>query len=772
MNNKGQFSIVAALFVAIILIGTVVVTYSTIRNSQIRDQPQVLSAIDETNFAIKQILGFTVGYYGSVLRVTGNSTYARMLALEYLRSGLVNIASMHPQWGTSYNVNDSDMLTNWFTNSSYSTGNLAVNYNLTGLGIYGIAYETSCKLHVEIASSVTGNTAHLSITKDDDEPVINLGRENFKFYRYEYSDSTWELATPSSEPSAFANGTYVIDVPSGVDPYSYVIQVEDPRGIIVVASSFSHYSCTLEWGTTSTQAKYAVTGTAPATLGAPNGNYATLGKDATCDVTDYQGGTGNIKQVFFNITYYGSVSGSLGWYCQLDSGSWNKIEDLPEGGTAVSPLKRAYDATGLRTSWTWSNLNTTNIRFRNSDDGSPEDANVDAIYVTVHSQSADIYAGLQGATVVIELLQNGTMRWLGQNLQLTTQAKPVPPIPVKTIHVNQTINGLNREVPFQIEDWNNNYQVPAGLTSNASVFGNRQMVVFLANQNTSKVTFWWEGVDTAKQTAYAFTNRYFKNDNPANGTLTNGKLTLVLGNWLTSISGTTSTKADFMRINSKTPTYGSNLAYIIHHGIVRDVIHQEAEWSNGISNCPNVYSQIVITLPANVTYYTYQLHLMFVQSLQSRSIIDLCPIKLTASSGLPQTENGTLSGYPVVSTATGTFYNYSASVWEHHWSQFNSSAKGTGIMFTSSANQQLYRFDALSGSKTGGLKVDATARTIELLPITRFPAQFTSALDVTWYGAVVTYDGSTPIHKVDAGKRTGLWICVEYPPTVSVTTGS
>jgi hypothetical protein len=489
-------------------------------------------------------------------------------------------------------------------------------------------------------------------------------------------------------------------------------------------------------------------------------------------VTDYQGGTGNIKQVFFNITYYGSVSGSLEWYYQLDSGSWNKIEDLPEGGTEMSPLKRTYDATGLRTPWTWSNLNTTNIRFRNNDDGSSEDVCVDAIYVTIRSQSADIYAGLQGATVVIELLQNGTMRWLGQSLQLTTQAKPIPPIPVKTIHVNQTISGFNREVPFQIEDWNNNYLVPAGLTSNASVFGNRQMVVFLANQNTSKATLWWEGMDTAKQTAYAFTNRYFTGDDPKNGILTNGKLTLVLGNWLTSISGTTSTKADFMRINSKTPTYGSNLAYIIHHGIVRDVIHQEAEWSGGITNCPNVYSQIVITLPANATYYTYQLHLMFVQSLQNRNIADLCPIKLTASSGLPKTENGTLSGYPVVSTATGTVYNYSASVWEHHWSQFNSSAKGTGIMFTSSANRQLYRFDALSGSKTGGLKVDATARTIELLPITKSPVQFTSALDVTWSGAVVTFDGSTPIYKVDASKQTGLWICVEYPPTVSVTTGS
>ena len=55
------------------------------------------------------------------------------------------------------------------------------------------------------------------------------------------------------------------------------------------------------------------------------------------------------------------------------------------------------------------------------------------------------------------------MRWLGQNMQLTTQTLPIPPIPVKAIHINQTINGVNQEVPFQIEDWASNYQIPLGL---------------------------------------------------------------------------------------------------------------------------------------------------------------------------------------------------------------------------------------------------------------------------------------------------------------------
>ena len=634
MNDKGQFSIIAAVLVAVILIATVIVTYSTIRNSPIKDQPPIQSAIDETNFAIKQILGFTVGYYGSILQVTGDSSYARTLALNYLQTGLVNVADMHPEWGASFNVASSELYTYWFTNASYSTGNLGISYNLTGLGIYGITYATSCKLDVHVMNTLD-DQAYLNITKDENEPMINLGKQNFKFYRYVDTSSTWELVNPSIEPIAYANGTYQIDFPAGIDPSSYVVQIEDPRGIIVVASSFSLYTCTLTWNST-------------------------------------------------------------------------------------------------------------------------------------------VYSSLRDPTLVTELWQNGTMRWLGQSLTLTTQAKPIPPIPVKAIHVNQTINGVNCEVPFQMEDWASNYRIPLGIANNASVFSGRTMLVFLTNQNVSKVTIWWNGSDTATQTPYAYVNRYFTGDNPSNGLLTNGILRLQFGSGftLTSTVGSCSATANFMRINNDPSEYGSSLAYVITWGVVRDIVHQEAEWGNGAFNCPDLYAHIVLTLPANATYYTYQLRLMFVNSSQTRTITELCPIRLAGLTGTAMTENGTASGYPIVSNGTGTFYNRSSSLWAHHWSQFVSSSKGAGIMFTDASNQMLYVFDSIAGNKTGAVKPDSSQGRIELLPITSAPVQFTYALDVIWHGAVVTFDGTTPIYKEQAGIKTGWWITVEYPPTITVSTES
>jgi hypothetical protein len=639
MNNRGQFSIIAALLVAVVLIAAVMTTYSAVRYSSLQEQPQILSAIDEINLALKQILGFTVGYYGSVLKVTGNSSFARNLATNYLSSGLNNIADIRPEWGPSFNVTELALTTNWFTDMSYSTGDVTVKYNLTGIGVYGISYSASSRLDVIVSDSNSTSEARLTVLKDDNEPLINLGSHNFDFYRYDYGNSTWKLINPTNITS-YPDGTYSIELPSGVPGDSYLLQVEDSRGIIVTASSFSSYTATIEW----------------------NGNYSTIPNE----------------------------------------------------------------------------------------------------------------------NIVVEFLQNGTMRWLGQNLNLTMSAKPIPPVAVKALHITQTIDGVDQEVPFQIEDWSSEYQIPLGLTSNTTVFSNRQMLVFLMNKRVSKFTIWWNGSDDATQTPMAYTNRYF-NDNPSGGTLSNGRLTLEFGSGFTVTSrvvGTSTTStANFMRINAEASTYGAGLAYVIYNSPVRDIVQQEAEWNDGANNCPNLYANIVLTLPANVTYFTYQLRLMFINSAQPRTITDLCPIRLSSTIGSlqVQTENGTAGGFPVVVNGTGLFSNYTSGGWTaHHWSQLILGTKGAGIIFTDKFNQKLYAFDPFATAATGSLNVNTATRKIELSPVTQSLGQvssFPNAYDITWRGAVATFDDTTPIYTM-AGTPTGLWILAEYPPTITVTAES
>ncbi|MEM4247297.1 MAG: hypothetical protein QXF14_03165 [Candidatus Woesearchaeota archaeon] len=335
-------------------------------------------------------------------------------------------------------------------------------------------------------------------------------------------------------------------------------------------------------------------------------------------------------------------------------------------------------------------------------------------------------------------------------------------------------------MPFQVEDWASEYRIPQGMTSNATVFSNRQMIVFLVDVYVSKITIWWNGSDEAVQTPLAYNNTHFS-DNPNNRILNNGRVRLQVtstGFNINSTVGSVNSTANLMRINNTYDTTNPEWAWVIVNGVVRSIIQGEAEWSGGISGCPNVYSNIVITLPANVTYYTYQLRLMFINSTQPRTIRDLCPIQLSTnlSSIQMMTENGTANGFPIVNS-TGAFYNYnytSESWTAHHWSQIITDTKGAGIMFTDNANQQLYAFDAIgpsAGTPTGALNVTATTNgLIQLQPVTIRQVQFQDARDFTWHGAVVTFDGTTPIYR--SSDESGLWILVEYPPTVTVTTES
>jgi hypothetical protein len=641
--NKGQFSIIAALLVSVILVTAVISTYTMVRHAPIQDSPKVLTAIGEMNTDIKRILDFTVGYYGSILKVTGNSTYARGLTTTYLSSGLLNIARSHPEWNPSFELNSQNVSTCWFMPESYSIGNISVTYSLAALGIEGVKYEISSALKVTMLESDSG-VARVNVTRDYTEPELGLSKENFWFYNYT-EGSTWELVNPTGIIIS-SNGVYNLTLPSGIDPDVYSVQVEDNRGLMVSAfysqasvasgSGIPHYTYTFDWA-----------------------------------------------------------------------------------------------ATGM----------------------------------------SGIYEDLSTDNFVIEVLQNGTLKWLGQKLELTPKARPIPPISIKAFRVNATISGVNQEVPFQVEDWASNYRVPLGLAGNNSLFNNNNMLVFLVNNNVDEVTLWWDGNDTAIQTSYGWKNVYFDDDpdHPSYGLLDNGYLRLDVHSFyvVSRVKGEPDTyRTDFLRVNTDMPDYGAECAYVIYDGVVRDIVQQEPEYGGGgVAGSPNFYSQVFLTLPANAPYYTYSVRTIFVDSLQPRTIDDLSVIQLSNLVGTPLTEDGTAGGYPETSNSTVPFYDGSPTGWDHHWSQISSGNAGAGIMFTNADNQNLYIFDTVD--KSGALDVQSNSIGVNPVDQALSSVAFTNSRDLTWQGAVVTFNGE-PIYTSPADGHVGLWVMVEYPPSVTV----
>ena len=226
-----------------------------------------------------------------------------------------------------------------------------------------------------------------------------------------------------------------------------------------------------------------------------------------------------------------------------------------------------------------------------------------------------------------------------------------------------------------------------------------------------------------------------------------------------------------MQINNQDSTYGSGIDYVI---VQRRGSRYSSTGSRmdggGVTNCPNFYADIVLTLPANANYFTYQLSLMFLASQQTRTISELCPISVSSTVGTLETENGTAQGDPVVASGTQVFS--SSATWVHHWSQFTTGTQGAGIMFTDQANHMLYTFDSTSpATARGALSASSSTSTISLLPVTLNSVSFQNALDVTWDGAVVTFAGSAP--PIYSGNdQPGMWILAEIPPTITVTVGN
>ncbi len=361
---------------------------------------------------------------------------------------------------------------------------------------------------------------------------------------------------------------------------------------------------------------------------------------------------------------------------------------------------------------------------------------------------------------------------------LSGTEKPIPPIPVKGIHLNQTtIDGINQEVPFQVEDWGAKYQVPFGITSNTTIFKENCMIVFLVNNHVINATLWWDGSDEAVQTPYAYRNIYFMGDNPSIDKLDNGVISLDFSNFASGVKSTTKAFAidswsTFMRVNGEYPIYGSDASYTIHHGVVRDIVQQEPEWAGGVSSSPNFYSHVVITVPARTNYFTYRARIIYVPTTQMRDLSELSVIQLRSSIGYsPLTEDGLqINGLP--NPNSGSLFYDGGTAYQHQWSEYIASNRGIGLMMRSNYNKLLYTFDDVIGQQTGAISIDVGNRRIELNPIERFDVNgFNRGLDRTWVGAVVNFSSGSVVDTIfpSSGGTTGLWVLVEHPPDVTIS---
>ena len=380
----------------------------------------------------------------------------------------------------------------------------------------------------------------------------------------------------------------------------------------------------------------------------------------------------------------------------------------------------------------------------------------------------------------LEYLQNGTLRYLGQSLNKGNE-KPVPQIPVRLLRVNQTMDSINKECRFQVEDWNADYLVPLGITSNNTLFSENNMIVFLVNHHVSDITIWWVDDDSANQTRYAIDNKYFNDDINSNVLVSNVRgspFKLDFKQWnAPNYYFTTDYKGVIVDsylglTNSTSPVFPSGMTYVIYNGVVRDIVMQMAIVDTLDNSIPTIYYNYVIMLPANCTYYTYQITNTMLSTTRNRKVNDLSFLKIKITNNnlkyiMTDLDNNKME---VANPTTFPAQYKGINRWVEYMDYTHSIYKGAGILMMQESVDKIFKFDQdISPLSTG--RVNLVSSDIQLSPVLLFPlTHYTQYSQVTWHGAVMSFSSNSPydtIYYNDAGILKGLYSMVVYPPKVS-----
>ena len=256
-NRKGQFIIIAAILLSIMIISVSTVIYGTVtyyRQERWEEYVTVVDSIKESSCNLLQV---------------GLSNYTQTLdpnvMSDYFKRWVRDVRNAYPAFGidlgyalanrpySAYGVNlnynlglarDWGSLTRYLA-TSYSASNATVSIDVASVGLTGYNFSSHVFLKMSIlkATYYSGSKyllIHVSVDKEGLEPVISLQASNFGV--------TIPGATPSftvrryfSPPPPDGYNRFIYEIKaSTVDspPSSVEVMLVDSRGIKTVSSTF------------------------------------------------------------------------------------------------------------------------------------------------------------------------------------------------------------------------------------------------------------------------------------------------------------------------------------------------------------------------------------------------------------------------------------------------------------------------------------------------------------------------------------------------------
>jgi len=276
-TKKGQFIIISALLIAILIISVSAIMYGALTYfrreqwedyltviEQIRTSSQRLMEISLANFTKNSfengvvnrsiIDGFLNGWRNAIRKgFPGHGVSIDFVNSSQLLSPSMVVGGIYIPERRVYNF----MKCYWYYPNSISSFYMSIAVNLTSLGLYG--YQTNILVYLNTEVNMTFldeateqiDNLEVTVTQEYQTPVSRLKPNNFAVYRYNPTLNDWTTVAISKVDYQL-NGAYTLTFAESIPKPYYkwlLVAVKDRRGVTTVSATYASIQFTVEKGT-------------------------------------------------------------------------------------------------------------------------------------------------------------------------------------------------------------------------------------------------------------------------------------------------------------------------------------------------------------------------------------------------------------------------------------------------------------------------------------------------------------------------------------------
>ncbi len=175
-QKKGQFIIIAVLFIATMIISIGGIMYTSVTYYKNEPWEEYLTLISNIELSLSRIVEISLSNY------TNSTGPDPFILRENLNQWQMDLTKIYPGYGISLNSVFEDQTgieTLWNQRVSYSEAKVNFNMNIESLGLTEYRFTTTELLKLNIRDLNT-TAITVTVTKEGDVPIFNLKKENFQ----------------------------------------------------------------------------------------------------------------------------------------------------------------------------------------------------------------------------------------------------------------------------------------------------------------------------------------------------------------------------------------------------------------------------------------------------------------------------------------------------------------------------------------------------------------------------------------------------------------